>query len=184
MKRCNLMREIPLTQGQVALVDDEDYERVTQFKWCAQRADAYTYYAIRFRRDTDGRRRKIAMHQFITGFLLTDHHNHNGLDNRRDNLRDGTEFRNPANSRKQLNTSSSYKGVSWDKNYRQWQAKICKHRKTQFLGRFDSEIGAAIAYDNAATQLFGEYAYPNFRWDNLTGAVFVTDDQIPELSTA
>jgi len=92
------MKEIPLSQGLVALVDDEDFERVNQFKWCASKESRGTkFYAIRWQR-INGKQTKIRMHRFILGLppgkeckhyqsgLVVDHVNGNSLDNRKRNL--------------------------------------------------------------------------------------------------
>jgi len=158
------MREIPLTQGKVAIVDDEDFEELSKYKWHASRG-RHTFYAIR----TLGKHphmQTIHMHREILKpplLLLCDHINHDGLDNRRCNLRICTYSQNLWNQRLQGGTSV-YKGVYFDKRRNKWQAYITPKPKgeRQHLGRFAKEIDAALAYDNAAAKFFGEFARLNF----------------------
>ena len=152
------MREIVLTQGKVALVDDEDFELVSQWKWCAMRGK-HTWYAVRG--CADGK--SVLMHREIFGAdagvkCQIDHKDGNGLNNKRENLRIATQSQNNANARNRLNTSSPYKGVCWDNARNAWLARISEN----FLGRFSSEEDAAKAYDKAAIERFGEYARTNF----------------------
>jgi hypothetical protein len=160
------MKKIPLTQGKVALVDDEDYERVSKFKWCAVRIHGY-FYAVRNVRVEHGRRRqkRVIMHRFILGFpnSFIDHINHKTLDNRRSNLRPCTLSQNQQNRLPQAGYSSVYKGVRWHKWGNSWCAQIKHNGKGFHLGCFRSEVQAAKAYDEAAKEKFGEFAYLNFR---------------------
>lgn len=99
------MREIPLTQGKVALIDDEDYEELSQYKWTAHHRAKNTWYAVRYvGKRVDGKRVgvHIQMHRVITNCpdgLVVDHINHNGLDNRKENLRTVTAAVNAGNRR-------------------------------------------------------------------------------------
>lgn len=150
------MREIPLSQGQVALVDDEDYERLSRFSWYASWApDSQTFYA---RRSVGSK--KHYMHRQILGARAgeqVDHKNHNGLDNRRENLRCCAQRQNLLNTRKRQACTSKYKGVYWNKSYGEWQARI----KRRHLGFFKDEGDAALAYNQAAAAEFGEFAHLN-----------------------
>ena len=150
---------IPLTQGQFAIVDPEDYDKLSQFKWTAAKSPN-TFYAVR-----SVRGRQIRMHRLITNApkgLVVDHINHNGLDNRKQNLRLCTRSENARNQRPQANCSSKYKGVCWHKNQKKWLARVHSNGVTYHLGSFKSQIAAAKAYDKKAKQLFGEYAHLNF----------------------
>lgn len=90
-----------------------------------------------------------------------DHINGDGLDNRKENLRFATTSENAMNKCSTKNKSSSYKGVSWYKRYKKWQAQIKFKGKSIYIGIFDTEIEAAKAYDNKAKELFGEFAKLN-----------------------
>lgn len=158
-------REIPLTRGKVAIVDPEDYEWLSQWKWCAFKSRS-VYYAVR----TIGRHsspRMIMMHHLILprkeGFL-TDHINGNGVDNRRVNLRYCTRSQNQYNQRQQVRDKSSmFKGVYFCKERGTWAAQIVIKNRRILIGRFASEHNAAVAYDLAAIKYFGEYARINFQ---------------------
>lgn len=151
---------IELTFGKYAIVDAEDYPQLTKYKWCATEHGP-TWYAQTLRRDGV----PLSMHRLITGApkgLFVDHRDHNGLNNRRSNLRLCTHAENSRNTRPAWGKSSRYKGVSWDKNRSRYQANIRYNGKLIRIGRFKSEIAAAKAYDKKAFELFGEFAYLNF----------------------
>jgi len=157
------MSEIPLTQGKVALVDEQDYERVVAMKWHAAlgRGGWYAVHGIRHQ----GRTALLRMHRFVLNCQSgqeVDHINHDGLDNRRCNLRLCTRSQNVANSRKtKNNTSSRFKGVYWDTYYKRWRAQIGHNGQKHYLGSFDSEENAARTYNTKALELFGEFALLN-----------------------
>lgn len=168
------MKKIPLTRGKYALVDDADFEWLNQWKWCAQKS-RHTYYAVRVK--SKGLKQiQIFMHKLILNppdGLKTDHINHSGLDNRRQNLRVCTLAENQWNQRlrKEMGEyKSEYKGVSWNKGQKYkggrykggWRARIGIDKKQMYLGYFQSEIDAAKAYDKKAKELFGEFAETNF----------------------
>ena len=143
--------------GRVALVDDEDYDLVMQYKWyvweCpAKNQGPYAHCSI------GGR--TLRMHQLITGYARTDHANGNGLDNRRANLRESTRAQNAANRRMHVTNPSGFKGVRRraDNPKSPWTARICVDRKERHLGYFATAEEAARAYDAAALKLHGEFA--------------------------
>jgi hypothetical protein len=148
--------EIPLTQNKLAIVDIDDYKHVANKKWYAKK-DKQTFYACR-NENIGPRRITVLMHRLITSYAITDHKNGNGLDNRRINLRPVSHSQNKQNSKKTKGTSK-YKGVS-QKSYK-WVAQIRVDGKVLYLGLFKTEELAAIAYNNAATNYFGEYASLN-----------------------
>jgi len=151
-------KRIPLTQGRVAIVNNADYEGLSQHKWYATKGGA-VWYAKR-----DERGKTVLMHQLILNPPVgteSDHINGDGLDNRRSNLRLCTHAQNQMNSRKRTNCSSQYKGVDWDKSHCKWRARIMADGKRHHLGYFDDEIDAARAYNKAAKKGFGEFAKLN-----------------------
>ena len=145
------MKEIPLTQGKVALVDDEDYEWVSQFKWCTNKI-GNTFYALRnANRIEDVRRKTILMHRIVMKDILkenfvVDHIDHNGLNNQKSNLRVVTHRENMMNRRDKNLHSSIYSGVSWYKNNKKYGSHMHLNKKKKFLGLFEDEIQAAIVY--------------------------------------
>jgi len=155
------MKYLPLSQGKYSIVDDEDYDWLNQWKWYAKH-NKTRWYAVR----TTQRpcRINIRMHRLIMSAPQgrdVDHINGNGIDNRRKNLRLCTRSENLANKAKYGKCSSKHKGVWWHKTAKKWAAGIMKNKKAIHLGLFDSEIEAAIAYDNKAKKLYGEYAMLN-----------------------
>ncbi len=158
------MKHIPLTQGKFAIVDDEDYEYLMQWKWYALR-NGNTYYAVRnFRGSAQSKARqgKILMHRIIAQTspgAHTDHENHNGLNNRKTNLRQCTFGENQYNRLPTDNCRSQYRGVCWGRIG--WVARIKHNSRSIWLGSHTSEVGAAKAYNRKAQELFGEFAYLN-----------------------
>lgn len=153
------MKEIKLTQGQVALVDDEDFEYLNQFKWFAAKNGNYTYARRNIR--VNGKRTKIFMHQVIMNGKNIDHANRNGCDNRRFNLRFSNKSENSMNCKKQDNKSSIFKGVCLDKKSLKWRSNIKINGKQKYLGNFNFEKDAALAYNKKAIEFFGEFANLN-----------------------
>jgi hypothetical protein len=158
------VRQIPLTQGQFATVDDCDYDALCAVKWCAN-STPWGFYAFRTTMK-NGIVTSEYMHRRIIGAKLgefVDHINHNGLDNRRENLRICTLSQNGANQRRQNRVKSSpYKGVSWDAANKKWTSRIWVNERKIWLGRFTDEMLAAKTYDTAAVKHFGEFAHTNF----------------------
>jgi hypothetical protein len=150
---------IPLTQGQFAIVDAGDYERLSQYKWCLSGKKGQ-YYAVRKEHG-----KIIRMHHEIIDVpagMFCDHINHNGLDNRRCNIRICTPAQNGYNRLPNRNGTSRYKGVCWHKQARKWVAEICFNNHSIHIGYYDYEEDAAIAYDDMAIRLFGEFACLNY----------------------
>lgn len=165
------MKTVPLhgakAAGRVALVDDEDYDLVMQYRWFVKerqrprRADG-PYAITKTTPRRGGGQVTIYMHKLLTGWPSTDHINHDGLDNQRHNLRPATAVQNGANRRPVLGHSSRYKGVGWYSRHGNWRAHIRHGGRLHHLGYFAREEDAAKAYDVAAQAVFGEYAQLNF----------------------
>lgn len=157
-------RIIVLTQGKVALVDKEDYERLNKHKWCARKSKSTgQFYAIRNVR-LDGRHFTVYMHREILGIpprdpRIGDHRNPSEtLDNRKCNLRITDRSGNNSNRRIHKNSTSGYKGVTWHKRIGKWYAQISKHKKKIALGYFSSAHSAYEAYCEAAVRLHKDFA--------------------------
>ena len=159
------MKMIPLSQGKFAKVDEDDFERVNQYKW-----SYINGYAQRAKYRQDGKRRLYGLHRFVMGLsmesdLMVDHINGDKLDNRKVNLRICTKGQNNNNHgpKNRLGKGTSkYKGVSYKGDtVKKWRSRITIGRKEINLGRFDSEEEAARAYNEAAKEHFGEFAWLN-----------------------
>lgn len=147
-----MSKQIPLTQGQFATVDDGDFDYLNQWKWFAKK-DKHTFYACRGK--------TIYMHREITRCpdnLFVDHKDNNGLNNQKENLRTCTITEN--NRNRKMNNKTGYRGVQ--KNYTGWVAQILIDKKVVHLGTFNSPEEAARSYDDAAKTYHGEYAVLNF----------------------
>lgn len=153
---------IELTQGKFSIVSDSDYESLSQCKWYARHSKGGKYYACRCVGRTTIRMHRVVMGDPPFG-VQVDHINGNSLDNRRCNLRLCGNLNNCHNKVKtSKSTTSIYKGVCLDKNRNKWVSKITFDYKREFLGYFDDEEDAALAYDERASKLFGEFAVLNF----------------------
>lgn len=161
------MIKIPLGQELFAIIDDDDFERVSKIKWRWIRPSKKSnlIYAIGA---VDNK--IVWMHQMIAGDGSAgeiDHKNGDGLDNRRNNLRPATHQQNTFNQKIQTRPgkSSKYKGVCLFKNlkYKKWNARIKLGGIQYSLGYFATQEDAALAYDKKAKELFGEFARTNFK---------------------
>jgi hypothetical protein len=163
-------RYIALTQGKRAVIDDQDAD-LAQFKWCAHKKGHPgnpIYYATR----SPG---TIYLHRVILERILgrplnknekTDHINHDGLDNRRKNLRIASTQENAFNERiVSVPKASRYRGVTWHKRDLKWQASIVLDGERKHLGYFDNEDDAARAYDLTAKRVFLSFCNLNFKED-------------------
>lgn len=151
------MKQIKLSRGEFALVDDEDFEELNQHKWSV---DSQGYVQRRGKAgDPCG---TVRMHRQLMGHPRgdVDHVNLDRLDHRRCNLRLATRSQNMANGRRRANNTSGYIGV---KRYgRKWIAQIIKDYRGYHVGIYATPEEAAIARDKMAVKLFGEYARLNF----------------------
>lgn len=152
------MGQIVLTQGKIAVVDDDDLEWVNQWKWCYHNGYATRsiwngsrVFTVRLHRE---------LLQAPPG-LQVDHINGDKLDNRRANLRLATNAQNGMNQKKSSNCTSIYKGV-YLHEAKWWRAMIKKDRRCQYSKLCSSEVEAAKQYDQWARELFGEFARLNF----------------------
>ncbi len=153
---------IPLTRGDFAVVDLEDVEWLTQWDWHRNSEG----YAVRMDRDKSGKRLHVRMHRALAerwGWPIAskdvDHWNRDGLDNRRENLRPCTRIQNSRNRGPQKNNTSGYKGVTWNKRAKRWEAKIWLNGGCIHLGKFERVEDAAAAYAAAAAKHYGEFAH-------------------------
>lgn len=147
-----------------AVVDDEDYIYLSKYKWHYERG-----YARRSEYQGGGRSnpkiKHIRMHQDLLSCpedMHTDHINRNKLDNRKENLRIVTRSQNFANRELYSSNKSGFKGVSYLKQNKKWQAEIQCNKVQYYLGSFDTPQEAAKVYDNKARELFGDFAKLNF----------------------
>jgi hypothetical protein len=159
------MITVPLTNGQVAIIDDEDAERVLAYKWFAKWCRrGRRWYAIRAVGPAN-RRRSIPMHRFILDAppnKRVDHINQDGLDNRRSNLRLATNSQNGCNRKAMRNNSTGLKGVWPNRQRGKFGARIQHLGIRYHLGYYDTAEAAARAYDEVAQRLHGEFACVNF----------------------
>jgi hypothetical protein len=160
-----MSREIPLTQGKVAIVDDADYEWLNQWKWFCIGKGGQRVARNEPCKTGNRRQQTIYMHRAIMDAStdqIVDHINGDPLDNCRCNLRFATQAENSRNRKRSItNQSSNHKGVNFHKRDKRWCANIGHNGKTIFLGEFNEEIDAAKAYNDAAQKLFGEFARLN-----------------------
>lgn len=172
------MKEIKLTRGFIAIVDDDDFDSLNQWKWCitTDKEEKFTYAVRR----CPVSNMQIRMHRQImhakTGEIV-DHRNHDTLDNRKSNLRICTVRQNGMNRVSRKGTTSVYlgvhkhisksrvyvksEGVYRDYLYEKWGARITVNGKYLTLGVFKNEVDAALAYNRAAIKYHGEFANTN-----------------------
>lgn len=159
------MVELELSQGYVALVDDDLFDDLNRWVWSASVGRTGICYAVRRRsvREAPGPY-LVRLHRVVLGVDdapgVVDHINGDGLDNRRANLRLATFSQNMANSR--ARPSRRFKGVYWSNSHNGWRAQIMADGRRYSYGTFDTEEAAARAYDAAAKELFGPFARLHF----------------------
>lgn len=158
------MKNIELTQGKFAIVDDEDFDFLNQWKWAAAKR-RNTWYAIRTDCSLGKMNSKsILMHRLIMSAgkgKLIDHKDQFGLNNQKINLRESTHSQNSANRKAYKNSTSKYLGVGWNKEKKKWQAQITINYRRIHLGYFNQEEEAANVYNIKALEFFGEFSMLN-----------------------
>lgn len=156
------VKTIKLDKGYEAIVDEEDYERLSKYRW-RTKPNKNNVYAYRDKR-VSNKQVSISMARELLGVtdsnIHVDHINRNSLDNRKSNLRLCTPQQNLCNA-EPYGAGSKYKGVSFNKKVKKYVANI-KVRKICYLGTYNTEEEAAKVYDSAALYHFKEFAYLNF----------------------
>jgi hypothetical protein len=155
-----MTKEIPLTRGKFAIVDDDDYEYLSNHKWYAINSGGYATRSY----VEDGKRIFVRMHRLIMnvpeGFIV-DHIDGNTLNNQKSNLRICTRAENCRNRGLNKNNTSGYKGVMRNKSKNRWAAVVMYNREKVNCGHYKCKHEAATAYNLKAIELFGEYAWLN-----------------------
>lgn len=170
-------RRIYLGEGIWTILEQEDYYRLRNYKWVAHASGkgGVNLYAIRHKLVSPRKTKMVYMHREIMKPVderFVDHRNCDSLDNRKSNLRFATRSENMLNRRKKKNTSSQYICVNFYKPSKKWDCRITHKGKRIKIGRFETEIEAARAYDEAAKKYYGEFARLNFPEKEESKALF------------
>lgn len=172
LKQCVESKELIIHSekygDKIVLVDAEDFQKVNKIKWHLRfdKNRNNEFYIISNSRDSiTNKRTTTTLHKFIMncpkGFVV-DHINHDTFDNRKCNLRICTKTENNRNSFKRKDAKHSiYKGVKFHPTYKKFTAWITFDKKRIYIGSFDDDKDAALAYNKKAKELFGEFAYLN-----------------------
>ena len=160
------MKTIELTQGKVALVDDEDFEWLNGYNWSLSVDQNGAFYAQNAHLTYKNKTGTMSMHRFVMRLdwydgKQVDHRDHNTLNNQKGNLRVCTNQQNQFNKKSWKNASSRFKGVSFEAGRNKWGAMIRIDGKSTRIGRYNTELEAAKAYDDMAEIVQGEFAYFN-----------------------
>ncbi len=152
------MKYIELTQGKRAIVDDEDFDYINQWKWCLS-TRGYAERSFKL----NGKSRIIKMHRLIMNFPKEiDHIDNNRLNNQKNNLRIVSRSQNRTNSGLRSDNVSGKKGVSLSKPSGKYVAQVQFNKGRAYLGSFENIHHAALAYDLWAKDIYGEFAKTNF----------------------
>ena len=157
------MKLIPLTGGEFAMVDDADYDHLSQWKWKAKEDKGNLYACRRFKTDS-GKSKSILMHREILKAppgAIIDRKDGNGLNNQRENIRLCSYEQNAMNRKKRRGCSSKFKGVHYDPRRNKWRVQIVANGRKIRLNSFSSEAEAAAVYDRMARELFGDFSRVN-----------------------
>jgi len=136
-----------------AVIDRGDYNLVKDYRWCMQKTHSNKYCSTRIKDKT------VFIQHVIIGRMWLDHIDRDGLNNRRFNLRNCTQQQNNFNKGLRSDNTTGYKGIFW--RCSAWAAQICRSGVHHYLGTFETKEEAALAYNKAAKELFGEFAYLN-----------------------
>jgi len=155
---------IALTKGYACLIDAEDFDKVMAVakRWHASTQGSGIYATTKIR--IGGKQRHQSIHRVVMDApseMLVDHINHDTLDNRKANLRIVTKQQNQCNVLPRKGNWSKYKGVCYNTRVNRWVAYINHLGKREYLGYFNNEMDAAMAYDKASIRLHGEFGYRN-----------------------
>ena len=164
-------KRILLTRGQFALVDSEDFDYLNQWSWYAVKDKRGNFYAISNSKidslleppsaPPDASMARVILGLNVCNPLQADHINHNTLNNKKSNLRKCTRTQNQGNRKIESGGTSKYKGVSWHRRGKIWQARLGIDGQLKYLGTFENERTAAFAYNLAAKKHFGKFAKLN-----------------------
>lgn len=172
---------IPLSSrkypGLFAIVDEEDCEIVSRYRWRAKQINGH-YYAYTTVVHASGKRADLPMHRLLTDApsgVDVDHEDGDGLNNMRTNIRHASKSQNRINAGKNRNSDCPYKGVHWSKAKGAWRAMIQYNKRDILVGTTDDPVWAAHLYDAACIYLFGEFAKPNFPDPNPDAVAHVRD---------
>jgi hypothetical protein len=159
------MRKLFLTNGGYTILDDNDFDYFSKWKWCIDSLG----YVRRVIYLGGGRKHQKSKSFYLHREILktpngyeTDHINRDKLDNRKSNLRITTRQQNGCNRILQSNNTSGYRGVTWNKDRQKWQAQIKAYQKHYYLGLFNDKFDAAKAYNKAAIKYFNRFAKLNY----------------------
>lgn len=161
------MKEIQITQGNKAVINDDDFDKVSRYKWYSVTPVKCTWQRYAAAKNyPDGGFKTILMHRLIMNApkgVVVDHKDGNGLNNQRSNLRLCTDTQNKHNCRLSSTNKSGYRGVSFHDKTKKFRAYISKNNKTIHLGLYETSEDAARARDKICEELRGEFAVLNFR---------------------